>query len=244
MKEKITIESTDGKKAIVYKGQRRIGSADIQPWPAKKGRGIVHLWDFSTIKARAYLAASNWDEAKSVPYGKGWSKTYTVQKQHVEHWETIYKQREEWKKKCSKPNITVDMPRGTYVLIDPCYLPEKPKTAEQLGTVWEAERLENGGLQFRTFGDGHRVDSGTLAIIPAKYAEEYIEDQEKAEKYTYAILRGLTQVTFGSVRRLDKETRIYRRKLKVKFTASRINSGSGGLWYRHDFLPIDSSVQP
>lgn len=190
----------------------------LTPHPTKKDKALVQHWDLPW-KCAAWMACCKSAPAQYViPMDAPWEKSYRADAKMHEIVQKRYEEQHEWREKCKKADFAADLTMGTYVVIDPCYLPKRPKVEEKIGTVFEVERLEGGGYQWRMFGDGPGVDSGMLCIIPAAQCPGAFDDGQLAKK-AYSVLRRVKKIEWTCARRKDN-------RLK------RINARTGGRWNR------------
>ena len=145
-----------------------------------------------------------------------------MDKKEKETLQKIKKQRKAWQEKCLATNLTVELPAGNWKIVDPCYLAKKPETTEKLGTAWDVQKLDNGGVKWNMFGDGGLVDSGEFSIVPTskRLAKGLTE-----ENNVWWHLKGpaTVQFTCATKEKKDRAGRAYiRHRLEIHITAAKL----------------------
>lgn len=207
-KKALTVAMKSNGQTLTIKtpGRGGIYKIALTPHPTKKGKALVQHWDLPW-RCAAWLACCKSAPAQYViPMDTPWEKSYRADEKMHEIVQKRYEEQEEWKNKCKKTNYSADLPMGTYVVIDPCYLSTRPEVEERIGTAFEIERLVGGGYQWRMFGDGPGVDSGMLCILPAAQCQEAFDDGRLAKR-AYNVLRRVKSVEWTCARRRDSKLR-------------------------------------
>lgn len=165
----LRIVSEDGKSAKLYLGSsRRAYNVALGEWPAARKNNVLLrpntvtacalCWSIRTRRGALHLSAD---------YGKPFDITLPISTADLEKNMEIFRARAEWVELCTKKTrLTLDLPAGKYIVIDPCHLSGVTE-GDTLGTAFDVRPLSCGGYSWRMFGDGPFVDSGSLCIIPA-----------------------------------------------------------------------------
>ena len=115
--------------------------------------------------------------------------------------------------KLLKTEVTeININHGTYVIVDPCYLVQKPELVTEWSEIYWAAELVGGGAHWRMLeGDGRYsvyasgteagaglvgVDSGTMVALPA----DKFELREDCKEAAYTVLHDVQKVIIGNKR--------------------------------------------
>lgn len=171
----LRIVSADGKTARITAGtSRRSYTVDLAEWPAARKNNVLLRPASVSACALCWSIRKRFSSALRIPatFGQPFDITLPLSSSEVERRLPLFRERAAWVELCTrKTRLTLDLPRGKYAVIDPCFL-DGVKEGDTLGTAFDVRPLSCGGYSWRMFGDGAYVESGTLCIVPADRVPE------------------------------------------------------------------------